>query len=99
MAKAKSVHSTPPISTSKTTSAAAVHEGLFELEDRLLRVRDLVQATRMLASAWEIDKQARGALEALAWTVLDEIQHVIDERTRLTHLAAKVAKGGSDAES
>jgi hypothetical protein len=32
----------------------------------LLRIRDLVYAARMLASAWDIDKEAQGALEALS---------------------------------
>jgi hypothetical protein len=94
MAKATRVHSTPPTNTSALSEVAQVANGLFELEPHLLRVRDLVYAIRMLASAWDIDKEAQGALEALADTILKEINEVIKERTRLCHFA-KSSDGGS----
>lgn len=73
-----------------------VAHGLFELETPLLRVRDLVAAISMMASY--MDKEEANALDAVADVILDELKEVLEERTRLTHLAAKVAEGGSDAE-
>jgi hypothetical protein len=93
MAKATRVHSTPPTNTSALSEVAQVANGLFELEPHLLRVRDLVYASRMLASAWDIDKEAQGALEALTDTILDEIGELIEERTRLWHLASGHEEG------
>lgn len=63
MAQAKTRDSTPRPNSSVPSEVAS---GLFELETPLLRIRDLVYAARMLASAWDIDKEAQGALEALS---------------------------------
>jgi hypothetical protein len=42
-----------------------------------------------------MSKEATDAFEALTSTILDEINEVIDERTRLCELAAKASNGGS----
>jgi hypothetical protein len=66
-------------------------------EAPLLRIRGLIYATRMMASSVEITKEATDALDAIALTTLDEIEAVVEERTRLW-LLSKGQEGGSDAE-
>ena len=92
MTQADSVHSTPPTNTSALSQVA--HE-LFEIEDRFLRVRYLTYAVRMLASSPEVPKEATDAIEALTDTILDEIDELIEERTRLCRLASG-QEGGAD---
>jgi hypothetical protein len=82
MAKAES------IPTTKESIATQVAHELFELEDQFLRVRDLTYAVRMLASSPDVSKEATSAIEALSDAILGEIGDLIEERTRLCHLAA-----------
>jgi hypothetical protein len=89
MAKANSVHSTPPTNT----PIAEVAHGLFELETSLLRVRDLAYAVVMAAGSSELSQAATNALEAIGYTIVDELNEIIEERTRLCNLAA--SEGGS----
>jgi hypothetical protein len=77
--------------------ATQVAQGLFDLEERCLRIRDLTHAGRMVAGSSEMSKEATDAFEALTSTILDEINEVIEERTRLCHLA-KACDGGSHAQ-
>jgi hypothetical protein len=74
--------------------ARQVAQGLFDLEERCLRVRDLTHASRMMAGSSEMSKEATDAFEALTSTILEEINEVIEERTRLCHLAGQ-SEGGS----
>jgi hypothetical protein len=99
MAKAKSVLSTPPLNTSAPSALTQVAQGLFDLEERCLRVRDLTHASRMMAGSSEMSKEATDAFEALTSAILDEINEVIEERTRLCELAAKASDGGQHAQS
>ena len=94
MTQADSVLSTPPTNTSAPLAAQVAHE-LFELEDRFLRVRGLTYAVRMAANSPEISKEATDAIEALTDTILDEIDELIEERTRLCRLASG-QEGGAD---
>ena len=87
MAKAES------IPTTKESNTALVASGLFDLEEGFLRVRDLTYAMRMAASSVEIAKEATNAIEALTSTILDEINALIAERTRLCHLASGHEEG------
>jgi hypothetical protein len=68
-------------------SISDVADGLFDLEDRLCRVRNLAYAAEMLASSDAMPKEPGAALYAVADTILGEIDYVIDERTRLWNLA------------
>jgi hypothetical protein len=68
-------------------SISDVADGLFNLEDRLCRVRNLAYAAQMLASSDAMPKEPGAALYAVADTILGEINDVIDERTRLWNLA------------
>jgi hypothetical protein len=95
MTQADSVHSTPPTNTS--APLAEVADGLAELEAPMLRIRGLIYATRMMASSVELSKEATDALDAITLTTMDEIDAVVEERTRLWHLA-NGREGGSDAE-
>jgi hypothetical protein len=81
--------------TTEAPIATQVAGGLFDLEERCLRIRDLTHAGRMMAGSSEMSKEATDAFEALTSTILDEINEVIDERTRLCELAAKASDGGS----
>ena len=81
--------------STKEPIAAQVADGLFEMEDGLLRARDLVYAMRMAAQAAELTKEGGAALEGLAITIVDELNEVLEERTRLCQLAGEA--GGSDA--
>ena len=54
----------------------------------------MIYATRMMASSVEISKEAIDALDAVALTTLDEIEAVVEERTRLWH-PANAREGGS----
>jgi hypothetical protein len=83
--------------TTEKPIVAQMTEGLFEMEDSLLRIRDLTQVTLMEANSPELSKEETGALQALAYTILDEINEVIEERTRLCHLPQK-SEGGSHAQ-
>ena len=94
MTQADRVHSTPPTNTSAPLAAQVAHE-LFEIEDRFLRVRGLTYAVRMAANSPEISKEATDAIEALTDTILDEIDELIEERTRLCRLASG-QEGGAD---
>jgi hypothetical protein len=80
MAKADRVHTTPP---TNTPALSQVSHGLFELETPLLRVRSLAYAARMLAGSSEMADETGLALDALADTILDQINEVTEERTRL----------------
>jgi len=51
----------------------------------------------MIATSAEMPDEPGLALDSLAQTILDEIYGLIDERTRLCHLASG-REGGSDAE-
>ena len=95
MTQADRVFSTPPTNTSASSIAAQVAHELFELEDRFLRVRGLTYAVRMAANSPEISKEATDAIEALTDTILDEIDELIEERTRLCRLASG-QEGGAD---
>jgi hypothetical protein len=94
MTQADRVHSTPPINTSSTLTEVA--HGLFELEGQLLRVRDLTYALLMLASSSEVPKKATDAIEALTEIILDDIDELVEERTRLFHLARQSDGGEHD---
>ena len=94
MTQADSVHSTPPTNTSAPLAAQVAHE-LFELEDQFLHVRGLTYAVRMLASSPDVGKEATDAIEALTDTILEEIDGLIKERTRLCRMAAG-REGGAD---
>ena len=48
----------------------------------------------MMAGSSEMSKEATDAFEALTSTILEEINEVIEERTRLCHLAGQ-SEGGS----
>jgi hypothetical protein len=93
MTQADCVHSTPPTNTSAPLTEVA--DGLCDLEAPLLRIRGLIYATRMMASSVEITKEATDALDAIALTTLDEIEAVVEERTRLW-LLSKGQEGGND---
>ena len=71
-----------------------VADGLSELEEPLLRVRNLVYAARMLAGSSEMDSGPSSALDTLADTALDEINEMLEERERLCSLARE-CQGGS----
>ncbi len=95
MIEADSVHSTPLTNTSALSEVA---NGLFELESPLLRIRDLlVGVTTMVASA-EITKEARDAIDAVADTILNQVQEVLEERTRLCELAREAPMSHGAAE-
>jgi hypothetical protein len=94
MTQAETRLSTPPTNTS--SPLAEVADGLAELEAPMLRIRGLIYATRMMASSVELSKEATDALDAIALTTLDEIEAVVEERTRLWRLA-NGQEGGSDA--
>jgi hypothetical protein len=96
MTQADSVHSTPPLNASKSITEVA--DGLCDLEAPLLGIRGLIYATRMMASSVELSKEATDALDAIALTTLDEIEAVVEERTRLW-LLSKGQEGDSDAEA
>jgi hypothetical protein len=96
MAKANRVHSTPPTNTSSLI--AEVSEGLCELESPILRVRNLAYAARMLASSDEMLDGPGAALDALADTMVDELNELSAERERLWRLALASEKGGSHAQ-
>ena len=81
--------------TEESTVAQVVAHELFELEDRFLRVRGLTYAVRMAANSVEISKDATDAIEAVTDTILDEINELIEERTRLCRLASG-QEGGAD---
>ena len=81
--------------TEGSTVAQVVAHELFELEDRFLRVRGLTYAVRMAANSMEISKDATDAIEALTDPILDEIDELIEERTRLCRLASG-QEGGPD---
>jgi hypothetical protein len=51
----------------------------------------------MLASSDDMDKESGGALDALATTLIDLLDELADDRTRLCDLASG-KEGGSDAE-
>lgn len=76
--------STPPANASVLSE---VSDGLFELEGPLLRIRDLLIAVTMMAESPDLSKEAGNALNALADTMLHEVREVLEERTRLCHLA------------
>ena len=89
MIQANRVHSTPPTSTSGLSEVA---RGLFELEGPLLRIRDLLTAVTMMSASADLTKEARDALDAVADTILHQVQAVLEECIRLHELA----RGGSD---
>jgi hypothetical protein len=93
MPEAETRDSTQPLNTSAPLTEVA--DGLNELEAPLLRIRGLIYAARMMASSAEITEDATEALDALALTTLDDIEAVVEERTRLWHLALG-REGGSD---
>jgi hypothetical protein len=62
-----------------------------------LTARNLAYAARMLASSDDMDKESGGALDALATTLIDLLDELADDRTRLCDLASG-KEGGSDAE-
>jgi hypothetical protein len=97
MTKADRVHSTPPLNTSASLAEQVGHE-LFDLEDQFLRVRGHIYAVRMLASSPDVGKEATDAIEALKDTILEEIDGLIEERTRLCRLASGREEGGENAE-
>ena len=94
MTRTESVHSTPPINSSASLAARVANE-LFDLEDQFLRVRGHIYAVRMLASSPDVGSEATDAIEALTDTILEEIDGLIEERTRIYRLASG-SEGGSD---
>ncbi|SHN83532.1 hypothetical protein [Bradyrhizobium erythrophlei] len=70
----------------KETLVEVGHE-LFELEEPLRRVRDLAHAVLMLATSDEMGKQPGAALHALANTILDELNDLIDRRDNIWRIA------------
>ena len=97
MTQADSVHSTPPTNTSASLAARIAHE-LFDLEDQFLRVRGHIYAVRMLASSPDVESEATDAIEALTDTILEEIDGLIEDRTRIYRLASGNEGGSDDAE-
>ena len=87
MDQAETRDSTPPTNTSLLSEVA---HGLFELEGPLLRIRDLLIATTMMAASAELTNEARNGLDAIADTMLDQIQEVLEERNRLWTLAGNL---------
>jgi len=94
MTQAETRLSTPPTDTSVLHQ---VHSELFELEEKFLAARNLAYAARMLASSNDMDREPGAALDALATTLIDLLDELADDRTRICDLASG-QEGGSDAE-
>jgi hypothetical protein len=95
MIQADRVHNTPPTNTSATLAEVA-HE-LFEIEEKFLTARNLAYAARMLASSDDMDGESGGDLDALATTLVDLLDELADDRTRMCDLASG-KEGGEHAE-
>jgi hypothetical protein len=69
-----------------TPITAQLVDGLSELEAPLLRVRDLIRCLQMMAASQEEEDERLG-LDAFAETVMDRMDALVEERTRLWRLA------------
>jgi hypothetical protein len=66
---------------------AVIADGLFDLEEKVSRVRDLAYALRMMFESLDVPEGSRDALDYLAITILGKMDAIKNERTRLWHLA------------
>ena len=80
-------------------SIAKIKDELADLDEPLARVRDLAYAVRMLASSDEMRKEPGAALDAMAETIVDELNELIERRENIWHMAidASEAAGGREA--
>jgi hypothetical protein len=76
-----------PNSITNTPIATQVADGLADLESLCLRVRGLTRAAGMAASSMEMSQDATDAIDALTETILEEIDELLEERTRIWRLA------------
>ena len=68
-------------------SIAKIKDELADLDEPLARVRDLAYAVRMLASSDEMQKEPSAALDAMAETIVDELNELIERRENIWHMA------------
>ena len=72
---------------------AKIKDELADLDEPLARVRcDLAYAVRMLASSDEMRKEPGAALDAMAETIVDELNELIERRGNIWHMASDASE-------
>jgi len=75
------------ITTESKRPQITMEDWAFDLEEPLFRLRNLAYAVRMLASSDEMQKLPGAALDCLASTLIDELEVLREEYTRLAGAA------------
>ena len=80
-------------------SIAKIKDELADLDEPLARVRDLAYAVRMLASSDEMQKEPSAALDAMAETIVDELNELIERRENIWHMAIDASEAACGREA